>query len=75
MGSQIGIVLAAIVLIGGPEWFRDLAAYRMLAFGGLMVAVMVWRPQGLLSHREPTIKLSKYLADDPVGAPAIEKTT
>jgi branched-chain amino acid transport system permease protein len=75
MGSQIGIVLAAIVLIGGPEWFRDLAAYRMLAFGGLMVAVMVWRPQGLMSHREPTIKLSKYLADEPLGAKAIEKTT
>ena len=59
MGSQIGVVLAAIVLIGGPEWFRDLALYRMLAFGGLMVAVMVWRPQGLLAHREPTIKLNK----------------
>src|SRR5207302_9815252 len=58
MGSQIGVVLAAIVLIGGPEWFRDLAAFRMLAFGGLMVAVMVWRPAGLLAHREPTIKLA-----------------
>ena len=57
MGSQIGVVVASILLIGGPEWFRDLEAYRMLAFGGLMVAIMVWRPQGLLSHREPTIKL------------------
>jgi branched-chain amino acid transport system permease protein len=59
MGSQIGVVLAAIVLIGGPEWFRDLSAFRMLAFGGLMVAVMVWRPQGLLAHREPTVKLAR----------------
>jgi branched-chain amino acid transport system permease protein len=59
MGSQVGVVLAAIVLIGGPEWFRDLALYRMLAFGGLMVAVMVWRPQGLLAHREPTVRLNK----------------
>ena len=33
MGSQIGVVLAAVVLIGLPEWFRDLGDYRMLAFG------------------------------------------
>ena len=30
MGSQIGVVIATIVLIGGPEWFRDLAAYRSI---------------------------------------------
>jgi branched-chain amino acid transport system permease protein len=75
MGSQIGVVLAALVLIGGPEWFRELAAYRMLAFGGLMVAVMVWRPQGLLAHREPTIKLSDLHGKKSIGAPVIEKAT
>jgi branched-chain amino acid transport system permease protein len=75
MGSQIGVVLAALVLIGGPEWFRELAAYRMLAFGGLMVAVMVWRPQGLLAHREPTIKLSDLRDKKSIGAPVIEKAT
>ena len=75
MGSQIGVVLAAVVLIGGPEWFRDLAAFRMLAFGGLMVAVMVWRPQGLLAHREPTIKLAGSARDRPVAAAVREKAT
>jgi branched-chain amino acid transport system permease protein len=57
MGSQIGIVLAALLLIGLPEWFRELQLYRMLAFGAAMVAIMLWRPQGLLSHRAPTIRL------------------
>jgi branched-chain amino acid transport system permease protein len=57
MGSQIGIVLAAILLVGLPEWFRDLAEFRMVAFGAAMVLIMVWRPQGLLSHREPTLRL------------------
>jgi branched-chain amino acid transport system permease protein len=57
MGSQIGIVLAAILLVGLPEWFRDLAEYRMLVFGGAMVLIMLWRPQGLLARREPTIRL------------------
>jgi branched-chain amino acid transport system permease protein len=57
MGSQIGIVLAAILLVGLPEWFRDLEQYRMLAFGGAMVLIMLWRPQGLISQRDPTVRL------------------
>ncbi len=59
MGSQIGIVLAAVLLVGLPEWFRDLQQYRMLAFGGAMVLIMLWRPRGLLSPREPTISLKE----------------
>jgi branched-chain amino acid transport system permease protein len=59
MGSQIGIVLAAVLLVGLPEWFRDLAQFRMVAFGAAMVLIMVWRPQGLLSHREPTLRLGR----------------
>jgi branched-chain amino acid transport system permease protein len=59
MGSQIGIVLAAILLIGLPEspWLRGLVEYRMLAFGGVMVLIMLWRPQGLLARRTPTVLL------------------
>ncbi|MGV8997330.1 MAG: high-affinity branched-chain amino acid ABC transporter permease LivM [Parvibaculaceae bacterium] len=57
MGSQIGIVLAALLLVGLPEWFRDLAEFRMVAFGAAMVLIMIWRPQGLLTHREPTLRL------------------
>lgn len=57
MGSQIGVVLAAILLIGLPEWFRDLGNYRMLAFGLAMVLIMVFRPRGLVAHREPSLRL------------------
>jgi branched-chain amino acid transport system permease protein len=59
MGSQIGVVIAAIVLIGGPELVRELAEFRMVAFGGLMVLIMIWRPRGLLAHREPTVRLDR----------------
>jgi branched-chain amino acid transport system permease protein len=58
MGSQMGVVLAAVVLIGLPEYIRDLQEYRMLAFGAGMVLIMTWRPRGLLSHRDPTIRLN-----------------
>ena len=57
MGSQLGVVLAAILLVVLPEMARGFAEYRMLAFGAAMVAIMVWRPRGLLGHREPTIRL------------------
>ena len=57
MGSQAGIVLAAALLTLLPELAREFALFRMLAFGLAMVLIMVWRPQGLLSHREPTLKL------------------
>jgi branched-chain amino acid transport system permease protein len=58
MGSQMGVVLAAVVLIGLPEYIRDLQEYRMLAFGAGMVLIMTWRPRGLLAHRDPTIRLN-----------------
>ena len=57
MGSQMGVVLAATLLVVLPEMARGFAEYRMLLFGAAMVAIMVWRPGGLLGHREPTIRL------------------
>ncbi len=59
MGSQMGVAVAALVLIGGTELFRDLEIYRMLVFGAAMVAVMVWRPRGVVSGRVPTVALGE----------------
>ena len=57
MGSQMGVVLAATLLVLIPEFGRNFAEYRMLLFGAAMVLIMVWKPGGLLSHREPTLRL------------------
>jgi branched-chain amino acid transport system permease protein len=62
MGSQIGVVLAALVLVLLPEFGREFAQFRMLLFGAAMVMIMIWRPRGLLAHREPTIHLHKGAA-------------
>ncbi len=56
MGSQLGVVLAALVLVLLPELGRDFAEYRMLLFGTAMILIMIWRPSGILSHREPTLR-------------------
>ena len=72
MGSQIGVALAAVVLIGGTEILRELDflkvlfgsdfdpnQYRMLIFGLGMVLMMVWKPRGLISTRAPSIFLKE----------------
>ncbi|MGV8921255.1 MAG: high-affinity branched-chain amino acid ABC transporter permease LivM [Pseudomonas sp.] len=57
MGSQLGVILAAVVLILMPELMREFSEYRMLMFGALMVLMMIWRPQGLLPMQRPEMKL------------------
>ena len=59
MGSQTGVVLATVFLIGLIEVFRDFESYRMIAFGGAMVLIMIFRPRGILATRKPTITLQK----------------
>ena len=57
LGSQLGVVIAAVVLVGSAERFRELQDYRMLIFGLSMIAVMLWRPRGLMSGRMPSAVL------------------
>jgi len=62
MGSQLGVALAALAMIGGFELFRGLEQYRMLVFGIAMVLLMIWRPRGLIGHRSPTVYLKRAQA-------------
>ncbi len=70
LGSQTGVAIAAVVMIGGTELLRELgflravfgpdfdpSKYRMLLFGLAMVLLMIWRPRGLVSLRVPSIRL------------------
>ena len=59
MGSQTGVVLSTVFLIGLIEVFRDFESYRMIAFGGAMVLIMIFRPRGILATRKPTIILNQ----------------
>jgi len=70
MGSQFGVAVAAIAMIGGTEILRELdvlkgwfgndfdpTQYRMLVFGMAMVLIMALRPRGLISTRAPSLFL------------------
>ena len=75
MGSQLGVAVAAVAIIGAPEMLRNLGflsalfgsgfdpnEYRLLLFGLAMAAMMVWRPRGLISVRQPTVVLRERKA-------------
>jgi branched-chain amino acid transport system permease protein len=57
MGSQLGVALAATVMLCGFELLREFDQYRMLVFGAAMVAIMIYRPRGLVSARTPSVFL------------------
>ena len=59
MGSQLGVAVAALVMIGGFEFFRQFEQFRMLVFGAAMVSIMVWRPRGLIATRTPSVFLQE----------------
>ncbi|PTQ69821.1 high-affinity branched-chain amino acid ABC transporter permease LivM [Pseudomonas sp. GV071] len=59
LGSQLGVILAAIVMILLPELMRNFSEYRMLLFGALMVFMMIWRPQGFLPMQRPHLELKQ----------------
>jgi branched-chain amino acid transport system permease protein len=51
IGNVVGSVTGALLLIVVPEFLREFSLYRMLVFGAVMVAFMVFRPNGLLGSR------------------------
>ena len=50
-GSIPGVLLAAFLVVGLPELFREFASARMLVFGLVMMVMMIFRPQGLWPRR------------------------
>jgi len=59
MGSIIGVIIGALILILLPEYLRAFADYRMLIFGAILVIMMVFRPQGIISNVRRTYEFKQ----------------
>lgn len=59
MGSIVGVIIGAMILILLPEYLRALSDYRMLAFGAILVVMMVFRPQGIVTSVRRIYTLKK----------------
>lgn len=62
MGNLSGVVFGVFLLVGVPEILRSslgtrFVDYRMLIFGAVMVAVIIFRPQGLFPSRRRSMEL------------------
>jgi branched-chain amino acid transport system permease protein len=55
-GNLLGVALGATLLVALPEVFREFQAYRLLAFGFMLMVLMVFRPQGLVSGASGTAR-------------------
>jgi len=64
MGSIVGVVIGALVLILLPEYLRAFSEYRMLIFGAILVMMMVFRPGGIISN------IRKKYKFEPTQAPS-----
>lgn len=62
LGSTVGVIIAALVLTLLPELLREFADFRILAFGLLMVLMMIWRPRGLIRPQRPAFEAPQEAA-------------
>lgn len=66
-GSIAGVIVGAFLLIGLQDVFRDFDSARMLMFGIAMMAMMIFRPQGLLPPRRRRYNAGGFLGVFPSG--------
>jgi branched-chain amino acid transport system permease protein len=56
MGSIIGVIFGALILILLPEYLRAFSEFRMLLFGAVLIIMMVFRPGGVISSVRRTYR-------------------
>jgi len=73
MGSLPGVVGGAFTLKGLPEVLRELENYRVLAFGALLVVMMLIRPAGLIPTSRRKMETGKTPGQDAGPEPDPQK--
>lgn len=59
MGSILGVISGALVLILLPEYLRAFSEYRMIIFGAILVIMMIFRPDGIITGVRRTYKFKE----------------
>jgi len=69
VGSIPGVFAGALILVGLPELLREFAEYRMLIYGILLIAMMLFKPEGFLpdQRRKRELKADDELASQSAG--------
>lgn len=64
MGSIVGVICGALLLILLPEYLRDFGQFRMITFGTVLVLMMVFRPGGMIENVRKTYKFKAGETDE-----------
>jgi branched-chain amino acid transport system permease protein len=73
MGSIPGVIAGAFVLKGLPEVLRQLETYRVMFFGGLLVIMMIMRPEGLIPSKRRQLEVHEAILEDQVPVEVSQK--
>jgi len=67
MGSVMGVIFGALILILLPEYLRAFSEYRLLIFGAVLAVMMVFRPGGIVAEARRTyqFKTNRRAPDKP----------
>lgn len=60
LASIRGAILGAFVLVGLPNLLSEFEQYRLAIYGASLIAIMLYRPQGLL----PNVRLARELQEE-----------
>lgn len=60
-GSIFGSIVGVSILYLLPEILRPIAAYRMLIYGILIVAMMIFRPNGFMPEKRKPSKIERLI--------------
>jgi branched-chain amino acid transport system permease protein len=60
LGSIRGAVVGALILVGLPNLLSEFENYRLSIYGAVLIAIMLFRPQGLL----PNVRRARELRDE-----------
>jgi branched-chain amino acid transport system permease protein len=63
-GNIMGVAIGAVILVVLPERFREFEHLRLLFFGGALVLLMIYRPEGLF----PRLRMRRTLHADKIVA-------
>lgn len=75
MGSIPGVIVGALVLVGLPELLREFAEYRLLFYGAILVAIMIFKPEGLIPNKRRVRELHEIEAEEAQFAKRAEEET
>jgi branched-chain amino acid transport system permease protein len=64
IGSIPGVFVGALVMVGLPELLREFAEYRLLVYGAALVAMMLFRPEGLWPEARRKLELHENEPED-----------